>query len=93
MKIEITKSVRVKEEIDIEFPYYYSYGSMLYGKIDGGRDVTISISHDDGTTRYELEVEAFQPSRVNSQVDPKNKSTEAEYLEAKAKMLAALQGA
>lgn len=99
MKVEITKRVETKEEIEIDLPYYYSYdcggddyNCDVFGKVEDGKctSIRINFSYRDGREAFEIEFEKMPLSSMNSQLDPKNKSTEADFLEAKAKMLSAL---
>jgi hypothetical protein len=53
MKIEITKQIKVKETIDIEFPYYFKIDlllehsdSIIYRKIDDNKCVSITVNQD-----------------------------------------------
>ena len=89
MKIEVTRTKRVKEEIEIEFPYYYKHDltdydyentCVVYGKITEKEEVTIQEKiRGNGNTIYELE----KDSRSDSYFTEEYKSTEQEYKEAK----------
>jgi hypothetical protein len=99
MKVEIRRRVETREEIEIDLPYYYSYdcsgddyNSDVFGKIEDGKCTTIHVtfSYRDGRETFELEIEKLPLGYIGDRADPKNKSTEAGFLEAKAKMLSAI---
>lgn len=102
MKLEITKSVQTKEIIEIEFPYYFKHDLMfdesnciIYGKIEEEKCTKITI-HDkfrDYSHEYELEIEEVSAARFACYMVEKHKSCESEFIEAKNKMLAAIQSA
>ncbi len=89
MKIEVTRTKRVKEEIEVEFPYYYKHDltdyeyentCVIFGKKTEEEEVTIQEKiRDNGNTIYELE----KDSRSDSYFGEEYKSTEKEYEEAK----------
>jgi hypothetical protein len=63
MKIEIITTKRVKETIDVDFPYYYKQDlcsdysdTVIYGKIMGEFEVTIKEDESyNGKISYEIE--------------------------------------
>lgn len=89
MKIEVTRTKRVKEEIEVEFPYYYKHDLtdydyentyVIYGKKTETEEVTINEKiRDNKNFIYEIE----KDRRNDSYFDKKYKSTEQEYEEAK----------
>jgi hypothetical protein len=95
MKVEIVRDVKVKEIIDIEFPYYYinhcEHGTY-YGKLEDDKHTQIYITDDwlNETIRYTLTIEPARASTHGYYLTDQYKSTEAEFLSAKEKMLAAL---
>lgn len=101
MKIEVIKTIKVKEEIYIEFPHYYhynvggdDYSSDVYGKLEKDRYTKITVGHSfrHGTDTVEIEAGESNLHRLDSEVEAENKSSEAEFLAAKAKALKMLQG-
>lgn len=104
MKLEVTRTTQQKETIEIEFPYYYKHNLMLdesdsiiYGKIEEKKctSIQISYSYRDHETSFKLEIQTGPCvlSDNNCYMTDKYKSTEAEYLEAKTKLLAAAETA
>ncbi len=98
MKIEITKNVTVKETVEIELPYYYEYdvggddySCVIFGKIEENRKTTIAVKSSFGSRAYDLEIEDYSLKSITDQFDERHKSTEGEFLDAKAEMLAAIQ--
>ncbi len=89
MKIEVTRTKRVKEEIEVEFPYYYKHNltdydyentNVIYGKKTETEEVTINEKiRDNNNSIYEIE----KDRRNDSYFDKEYKSTEQEYEEAK----------
>ena len=96
MKVEVTRDTKVKETIDVEFPYYYinycGYGTF-YGKIEENKHTQIYIYNDwrEGADSYSLEIEPKKASTMGCYFTDENKSTESEYLSAKEKFISALQ--
>jgi len=102
MKLEITRDVKQTETIEIEFPYYYKHDLMLdevdsviYGKIEEKRHTAIHVSFDyrSRERRFELEIEQRTAETLGCYMTEEHKGSEAEYLDAKAKLLAAVQDA
>jgi len=100
MQVEISKKVDVKETIDIELPYYYKHdlmldccSSVIYGKIGESLCTSIQISSTNEKDEYELDTEVSSLKEHSCYFEDKYKSSEAEYLAAKSKMLAAVQKA
>jgi hypothetical protein len=91
MKIEVTRTKRVKEEIEVEIPYYYKHDltdydyentSVIYGKITENEIFTIHEKiRDNGNVIYEIEKEKRWGD--GSYFAEKYKSTNGEYEEAK----------
>lgn len=83
MKIEITTTKRVKETIDVEFPYYYKHDLMIdygenviYGKITEDYAYAIQeIKNYDGKVAFELEKDTWDGSYFKKEY----KSTKKEY--------------
>lgn len=101
MKLEIMKTTRHKETVEIDLPYYYKHDLMLddcdvviYGKIEEARSTRITIGHH-GRDRdnFEIEVENFPAASYGSYMTDEYKSSEAEYLAAAAELLAAAEAA
>lgn len=101
MKLEITRKIKQRETIEIEFPYYYKHDllpddadSVIYGKIEEKQCTTIHVRNDyRGGMSFELEVEKRGAASVACYMTDEYKSNETEYLAAKAKLLAAAQDA
>ena len=99
MKLQITRTFERKETIDVELPYYYKQDLMLdevdsviYGKIDEDCTTTIQITYNyRGKVRFELEINAVPADYFSCYMIGEYKSNKGEYLEANAKMLAAVQ--
>lgn len=91
MKIEIEKSVSVKETIDVEFPYYFKHdvssdhcNSVIFGKIELNRTVTLQKNHSYVCTddSWELNVEGCNAWRMGRYFAADCRSEEWEFLEA-----------
>lgn len=102
MKLEITRNIEHKETIEIEFPYYYKHDLMLddadsviYGKIEEKRQTTIHVGYDYRSKErsFELEMQDIPAAVLSCYMTDKHKSSEYEYLDAKAKLLAAAEAA
>ena len=101
MKLEITRKIEQRETIEIELPYYYKHDlllddtdSVIYGKIEEKQCTKIRV-HDNyqGSVSFELEVEKIGAASAACYMTDEYKSNEAEYLDAKAKLLLAAQAA
>lgn len=102
MKLEITRKIEQKETVEIDLPYYYIHDLMLdeadviiYGKVEEKRCTSIIIGHSYGShnNEFELSIEDRPASAYGSYMTDEYKSSEAEYLAAKAKLLAAAEAA
>ncbi len=65
MKLQITKQVQIKEEIDIELPFYFKQSledSVIYGKIEAQQIIT--IQEYDELTKFEVHVEQGGPEEL-----------------------------
>jgi hypothetical protein len=101
MKLTIKRMIEKTETIDIEFPYYYKYDllldetdSVIYGKIEEHQVTMIQLTfRHDGYSSYELEIDKKPATHFACYMTDKYKSDENEYLQAMAKMTAAIQGA
>lgn len=102
MKLEITRKIEQKETIEIDLPYYYKHDLMLdeadvviYGKVEEARCTTIRIGHSyrSDSNEFELSVEDRPASAYGCYMTDEFKSSEDEYLGAKAELLAAAQNA
>jgi hypothetical protein len=97
MRVEMNKSVTVKEVVDIDLPYYYGYevsedGSYyVYGKIEESRLVQITVRTYPGRDGFDIETSERHVSTCAEFLAPHMASTEAEFLKAKADMLASIQ--
>lgn len=99
MKIEITRTIRQKEIVDVEFPYFYKHDLLpddgdtaIYGKIEEKVQTTIRITADYGSGRkeYELSVERRNLSSYACYINnPEYASSKEEFLAAKAEAIAA----
>lgn len=101
MKLEIIRKVDRVEIIDIELPYYYKHDlmsdysdSVIYGKIEEKLHTAIKVSYEyKGGIIFELESEKRNAAAMACYMTDEFKSSETEYLAAKAKMLAAANAA
>jgi len=102
MKLEITRKVEQKEMIEIEFPYYYKHDLMLddadsviYGKVEDRRQTRIQIGYDYRSKErsFQLEINDIPAAALACYMTDEHKSSEAEYLAAKAKLRAAAEAA
>lgn len=98
MQVEMIKKVESKETVEIEVPYYYLHDVgdtgdyHVYGKIEDRRLITITVQGYPERVGFDLEIDARHISTCGEFMSsPYWKSTEAEFLKAKADMLAALQ--
>ncbi len=98
MKLEITRKIETKETIEIELPYYYKHDLMLdsddsviYGKVEEKKHTAIHVSR--WGKCFDLEVEERNAASFACYMTDEYKGCEAEYLAAKAKLLAAAQDA
>lgn len=102
MQVEITKTVKQVEIIDIELPYYYKHNlmsdyriSVIYGKID--EKLCTSIHEDeyyDGDTKYEIEKEehsSIKNSGLSAYFDKKHQSSKEEFEAVKERCLSFLK--
>lgn len=97
MKIEITKTVRHIEVIDVELPYFYrndldsEYGySIIYGKIDEKLHTSIHATKENGIEKYEIEKEAhysIKHTGLASYFDKEYSSSKTDFEEAKQRCL------
>ena len=103
MQIEITRTIKQKETVDIELPYYYKHDLMpdegsavIYGKVEAGKQTKITIRETfwgGARKEYELEIERSDISCYACYITQEHASCEEDYLDAKTAMLEALQGA
>lgn len=100
MKMEITRRVVQKETVDIDLPYYYKHDLeldeadiVIYGKVEEKRCTKITITSNRDGDQFELEFEQYPASYYGAFMEDEYKSSEAEYLEAKAKLLKAAESA
>ena len=102
MKLEITREIKQKEIIDIEFPYYYTsewgrdlvdvYGKA-YGKIEENKCTLITETKCVAGISYEIEIDDRHASCFGCYMTEYYKSSEEEYLAAKGRLLKAAQEA
>ncbi len=101
MKVEITRTIRQKEIVDVEFPYFYQHDlslddagdTVIYGKIEEKVQTTIKITSEYGSGRkeYELAIERRSlPSYACYINNSEYASSKEEFLAAKAEAIAAL---
>ena len=101
MKLTVTRKIERREVIEIGLPYYYKHDLMLddmdsviYGKVEEMRHTTIRVQNNyRGGMVFELEVETRGAASVGCYMTDEYKSNEAEYVVAKAKLLAAAKDA
>ena len=98
MKLEITRNVKQTETIEIEFPYYYKcdlmlddVDSVIYGKIEEKRHTKIQVSFDyrSSERRFEFVIEQRAAETLGCYMTKEYKSSEVDYLNAKAELLSA----
>jgi hypothetical protein len=99
MKLEIIKSIKEKQIIDIDFPYYYKHDLMLdtmdsviYGKIEEFKNTAIIITDDylNKSNYFEFEISIEPANIMGCYMVDKHKSNELEYLTAKSKLITAI---
>ena len=99
IEIEIQEKTYSRMKITVDLPYYYKHdlmmdhhNSVIYGKIEENKTTTIQITDNymNNTMSYELEVEKCRNGGDGSYFKDKYKSSESEYLNAKAKIAEAL---
>jgi hypothetical protein len=100
MKIQITKTHETVEEVDISFPYYYEYelaavrSCDIYGKIDEKEHTQIRFDeHWQHIANVEFTIYETKWSDCSCYLKEEYKSTEAEFLAAKAKAMEILSRA
>lgn len=99
MKIEITRTIREVIEIEVDIPYYYkheiredNYESITYGCIENNQCIAIEeyVRYHDDHTHYTMECEKYSSiknSGLASYFEPKHKSTQQEFEDARKRML------
>lgn len=98
MKVEITKTVKKIEEIDIELPYYYKHDleseysdSVIYGKIELNSSSSIQETEDRyGEKCYEIKKEEYsyiKNSGLASYFNEEYKSNKKEFEDVKLRCL------
>ena len=106
MKLEIIKRIEEKVVVDIVLPYYYKHDLMLegsdaivYGKIEQDKSTRITIAKwyglpgQRGEREYEFAVNYAPAAHYSDYLTEKMyRSSEKEFLAAKAKMLKAVNG-
>jgi hypothetical protein len=102
MKIEMNKTVTVKEAVDIDLPYYYDYdvgdegNYHVYGKIEENRMISITVTTYHGKRGFDIEISERHVSSCAEFLEfltLDKVSSEAFFLAAKRDMLAAIQSA
>lgn len=101
MKLQIQRTARITETIDVALPHYYKdaalddAGSAIYGKVDATRHTSIEVSFDrwSRTETFRLEIEHCEAATLGDYMTEKYRSDEAEYLAAKERLLAAARDA
>ena len=100
MKLEITRTTKQKEMVEIELPYYYKHDLMIeeadvvtYGKVEESRCTSIKITHNYGSysQAFDLSIEDMPAAAYGSYMTDEYKGDEAEYLAAKAKLMKAAE--
>ena len=92
MKIEVTTTKRVKESIEVKFPYYYIHNltncdyekkSVIFGKKTESEEITIhEIIRDKKNYIYEIE----KDTRNDSYFSDEYKSTKEQYEKAEKRL-------
>lgn len=102
MQVEIIKTVKQVEIIEVELPYYYKQdlmsdycSSFIYGKIEEKLCTSIreTKSYDSKEEKYEIEKEKYDSiknSGLSSYFDEKYKSNQKEFEDVKARCLSFL---
>lgn len=100
MKLKITKQIEQTEVVDIELPYYYKHDLLLdyadvviYGKIEENKCTHIKIDRGRDELVFELSTQSKPAAQYGCYITDEYKSSEAEYLAAKVKLLAAASAA
>jgi hypothetical protein len=91
MLVEITRTVKTKETIEIELPYFYKYDLMLdqcdsvvYGKITENDHRTIRITYQGRNVMVEVEGRRTDWRQIECYLTDEHKSNAREYAKAKA---------
>jgi hypothetical protein len=99
MRVEMNKSVTVKEVIDIKLPYYYDYdvgdegNYHVYGKIEENRMISITATTYHGKRGFDIEISERHVSSCAEFLTLDKVSSEAFFLAVKRDMLAAIETA
>ena len=102
MEIEVTKTIKQKVKVNIDFPFYYKHDLMLdeldaviFGKIEESKSTAIKVttSYLRDKKEFELEIERCSPERNACYLTEEYKCSESEYLEAKEQLLKAAKDA
>lgn len=102
MQVEVIKTIKTKETVDVTCPYYYKHHLMLdegdvviYGKIDEKEHVFIklSVSYLSDVRSVEVEKQETDWHSVSCYLADKYRSNASEYQQAKSQAMDAIQSA
>ena len=102
MRVEVTKTIKTKETVDVTFPYYYKHDLMLdegdfviYGKIDEKEHVSIkiSVSYRSDVRGVEVEKQTTNWHSVSCYLEDEYRSNVGEYEQAKSQAMEAIKSA
>lgn len=102
MRVEVTKTIKIKETVDITLPYYYKHDLILdegdfviYGKIDEKEHVSIKLSvlYRSDVRGVEVEKQATKWQSVSCYLEDEYRSNLEEYEQAKSQAMEAIKSA
>ena len=100
MKVEVTRTTKTKETVEVNLPYYYRHDldlvdvdCVIYGKIGEGWHTSIKVYTDSfmGLSRFAVEKEPTDWDRHSGYLDDQYKSKAIEYENAKQQAIQAAQ--
>lgn len=100
MLVEITKTVRTRETVEVTLPYFYKHDLMLdecdsviYGKIDEKERCSIRVTYQGNKTHVEIERNQVNWHSVGCYLADEYKSNAEEYAKAKELALKEIESA
>lgn len=100
MLVEITKTVRTRETVEITLPHFYKhdlgaegYDSVIYGKISEKEHRQIQITYRRNETTVEVERSGVNWNQIGCYLSDEFKSNADEYARAKSVALKEIESA
>lgn len=100
MLVEVIKTMRMRETVEIELPYFYKHDlmmdecdSIIYGKIGEREHYSIQVTYHRDHADVKVERERTDWQHCSCYLGEEYKSNADEYAEAKALAIAAIQAA